>query len=121
MSLIFYFLELRGLFNKLSLPVHEGDREWQCMTASTEQPQPKPREVKQRLKPNLPFNMQLARLIENYMCRIHKALLDTTGKGLPLLKYMRDLQHIFRDKDTILPSGAAFCQKKLHAKKDLEC
>lgn len=105
------------------MPLHEDETKWECMTLSTEQPQVRPREVKQRLKPNLPFNMQLARLIESYMCRIHKSLVDksTDGKGgLPLIKYMRGLKQLFRDKNNILPPGG-FCQKKSHAKKDLEC
>ena len=114
-----FISELRVLLNDLHFPTPDDPNHWKCMLNGTKPPEKFDKQLRMRLKPILPFNLQLTKLIENYICRVHKTLMDEMGHGLPLNKYFKGLKRLFRDKNNVLKEG--FCQKKSHAKKGLEC
>ena len=102
----------------LGLP-EQFDLTMKCMIQNATQPLPDSPTLDRSLKPKFPFNLNLALLIEKYMCRIHKSLEDITGEGLPLDSYLKRLQKTYRDKHRVLPKQ--FCSSTHHHFKGLKC
>ena len=113
-----YLTGIESMMRGLGLSVENHER-LRCMLNSTHFPRSDQEEFSVKLKPNFPFNLALATLIENYMCRIHKTLKDETGQGLPLDLYMKSINRVFRDKKRTLPN--TFCDGPTHFKYDVHC